>query len=152
MGLDMYLKRKYYIGSNYDHKEVECNIDIKIKGNKINIDSKNIFTIEENFLYWRKFNALHNYFVNNCQNGIDDCGTYEVHENVLINLINILEQINTNHALAEELLPCTTGFFFGGTDYDDYYYDQVKYTLDELKKELARPDFEDIIYEYSSSW
>ena len=28
--------------------------------------------------YWRKANAIHNWFVQNVQNGVDDCGTYIV--------------------------------------------------------------------------
>lgn len=30
------------------------------------------------FFYWRKANAIHNFFVNNVQDGVDDCGTYHV--------------------------------------------------------------------------
>jgi hypothetical protein len=56
-------------------------------------------------------------------------------------------------AIAEELLPTTSGFFFGGTQYDDWYLEGLRYTKDILYKVLT-----DLIpnkgwkFEYSSSW
>ena len=32
----------------------------------------------EEVAYWRKFNALHNWFVQNCQDGVDECQYAEV--------------------------------------------------------------------------
>ena len=29
-------------------------------------------------IYWRKANAIHKWFVENVQEGVDDCGEYEV--------------------------------------------------------------------------
>lgn len=52
--------------------------------------------------------------------------------------------------VAHRLLPTTKGFFFGNTDYDEYYYQDIKNTyaiLSELLKEGGNGD----IY-YSSSW
>ena len=42
MGLDMYLTKKIYIGANYEHRNVEANVDIKVNGNVININPKKI--------------------------------------------------------------------------------------------------------------
>lgn len=46
----------------------------------------------------------------------------------------IVEQgkVMSNTELAEELLPTTSGFFFGSTDYDQWYYSDVKWTADQL--------------------
>lgn len=57
---------------------------------------------------------------------------------------------------AERLLPSASGFFFGGTDYDEYYYQDVKYTA-EILDEILRTDnpdkeFFEHSYYYSSSW
>lgn len=43
--------------------------------------------------YWRKANAIHNWFVNNVQNGKDDCGTYPVHRNRLEELLQLCTKV-----------------------------------------------------------
>lgn len=53
-------------------------------------------------------------------------------------------------ATAEILLPTAPGFFFGGTDYDEYYYADLKQTVEMLQPELDADKGGD--YEYHSSW
>ena len=53
---------------------------------------------------------------------------------------------------AEELLPSCSGFFFGGTDYDEYYVDNIKTTIDIVTKVLETTDFEKEMVYYVSSW
>ncbi len=58
-------------------------------------------------------------------------------------------------ANAEEvaaILPTQGGFFFGSTDYDKYYMEDIKYTIDILEKILAETDFETEAIYYHSSW
>lgn len=57
-----------------------------------------------------------------------------------------------NQELLLELLPTTSGFFFGATDYDEWYYDQVKRTADKGQELLDTFNFEDNYLVYSSSW
>lgn len=45
----------------------------------------------------------------------------------------VLEDTET----AEELLPTQEGFFFGGTDYDQYYWDDLGFTKKRLEAVLA---------------
>ncbi len=52
--------------------------------------------------------------------------------------------------LASELLPTTSGFFFGSTDYDEFYFDDIKGTAEKLRA-LLKEDGEGSYY-YSSSW
>ena len=49
-------------------------------------------------------------------------------------LISRCEQVLNDHSLAETLLPTQAGFFFGGTDYDDWYFSDVKDCLRQMKK------------------
>ena len=58
-------------------------------------------------------------------------------------------------ANAEEvaaILPTQGGFFFGSTDYDKYYMEDIKYTIDILEKILAETDFDTEAVCYRSSW
>ena len=53
---------------------------------------------------------------------------------------------------AKQLLPVAKGCFFGGAEYDQYYYGDLEYTAKELTRILAEPeDFSGDFY-YHSSW
>lgn len=54
-------------------------------------------------------------------------------------------------SLAEELLPSEEGFFFGSTNYDQWYYEDIKKTKEMLDRELAIEN-NDASYYYHSSW
>ena len=64
----------------------------------------------------------------------------------------ILEKgkIVDNSDTAEKLLPATSGFFFGSTDYDEYYIDNLKRTEEILVSALAEAQHGD--FYYHSSW
>lgn len=68
--------------------------------------------------------------------------------------VPILEdgQFVKDASIAEELLPSTSGFFFGSTDYDQYYVDDIKHTIDIITKVLETTDFETQMIYYRSSW
>lgn len=109
--------------------------------------------------YWRKANAIHKWFVDNVQEGKDDCGEYLVSRDALIALREACIQVmydknmyNGELGLADMLLPTTRGFFFGGTDYDDWYYDSINSTRETIDKILEDPNSDQLIYSYSSSW
>lgn len=53
-------------------------------------------------------------------------------------------------SVAKELLPAQEGFFFGGTDYDDYYLQDIKDTIKALKKLVLEDDASG--FYYHSSW
>ena len=55
-------------------------------------------------------------------------------------------------SVAEELLPTTEGFFFGSVDYDEYYIEDIKHTVDVIKKALETTDFDREMIVYDSSW
>lgn len=50
------------------------------------------------------------------------------------------------------LLPTQGGFFFGGTDYDNWYMRGVEDTIDILTRVLETTDFEKEMVYYVSSW
>ena len=60
--------------------------------------------------------------------------------------------IIVNPEVASELLPTQSGFFFGSTDYDQYYMQDIESTIEILTKVLEETDFNIEMIVYSSSW
>ena len=58
-------------------------------------------------------------------------------------------QIIEDTTVAETLLPTQSGFFFGGTDYDEFYVQDLQYTRDTIREILSEDDGE--LY-YRASW
>lgn len=148
MGLDMYLNRKVYIGANYDHRKITGNIDLYMDGKPIKVNFNKVTEITEEVCYWRKANQIHNWFVKNVQDGVDNCGEYEVTREQLEDLINDCKLVLADHSLAKELLPTQEGCFFGSTEYNDSYHEDLNKTIREL--EPAIKEGGDFYYE--SSW
>ena len=103
---------------------------------------------------WRKANAIHKWFVNNVQDGVNDCGQYKVTKEHLIQLHNACNDVLNDNNLAEQLLPTQDGFFFGGTEYNDWYYNDLRETKSEINYILEYKSyvFEDDGLYYCSSW
>ena len=51
---------------------------------------------------------------------------------------------------ASKLLPSTSGFFFGSTDYDEWYFGNVQYTITLIENLLKVNDVMDVYYQ--ASW
>lgn len=156
MGLDMYLKKETYVGNKYRkpgqrvkviQPDNEDGVSFPIKGKII---EERISTITETVAYWRKDNAIHQWFVKNIQGGVDDCGKYYVPIEELENLVNLCEEllINRDLELAREKLPTQEGFFFGGIEYDEYYWNSLEETIKMLKPLIE----EGGDFYYQSSW
>lgn len=152
MGLDMYLSKKTYV-KNWNHTKPEERYEIQIlKGGQPEntIKPERINYIEEGVGYWRKFNALHAWFVENCQDGVDDCRDAYVSNEKFKELLSILKQIDDDHSLAEELLPTTQGFFFGSDEYDEYYFEEISRTIEIMEALLLEDENAEFVYQ--SSW
>lgn len=148
MGLDMYLTKKTYVGANYAHNKITGKISIKKDGKPIEINLSRVTYIEERLGYWRKANQIHKWFVENVQEGEDNCKEYYVSTEQLQSLLYNCKNVLANKDKAETLLPTASGFFFGGTDYDDYYFTEIEDTI-KICEQAVKEGGE--IY-YSSSW
>jgi len=107
--------------------------------------------------YWRKANAIHHWFVVNVQYGEDDCRYYEVTREHLLALEEKVELAleafkAKNFTDCEYHLPTQGGFFFGSTDYDDWYETALQDTLLVVQNALNQTDWENDILLYQSSW
>jgi hypothetical protein len=97
MGLDMCLTKKTYVGNEYRDKSKWVSVVIPQNQEGIAfpttpIKTERIREIVESVGYWRKANAIHKWFVENVQEGEDDCREYYVGAEQLKSL---LETINT---------------------------------------------------------
>jgi hypothetical protein len=150
MGLDMYLDKRTYV-KQWDHidETKQYKVEVTRGGEPTNIDPKKVKYIIEEAGYWRKANAIHKWFVDNCQDGVDDCRDAYVGFNDLQALLDLCRIVIIDKSKAEQLLPSTSGFFFGNTEYDEWYYNDIQNTIEILEKALEDKDGE---YYYSSSW
>lgn len=135
----------------------------------------------KNIYYWRKANAIHNWFVENIQCGNDDQDCYRVEKRDLEVLLDTLRDVykslygkelvkekrydeyskkeyevevykNEDLEVAESLLPTQDGFFFGETEYDEYYFNMIERTLDDLEIIYNTMDWENNYLIYSCWW
>jgi hypothetical protein len=108
--------------------------------------------------YWRKANAIHNWFVTKCAGGKDECQPIFVDSEKLLELRTTCEALlkieNKTEAEAKvkELLPPTAGFFFGSTEIDQFFWQDIRRTLEilEVAIPLVTEESCDIIYQ--ASW
>ena len=101
---------------------------------------------------WRKANAIHKWFVENVQNGEDDCKIYEANQIDLEDLLGKCEMIKKYPIVANKILPNAPGFFFGDLEYDDYYHECIEDTINILKEAITAIEKEKLKIYYQSSW
>lgn len=112
-------------------------------------------TITMNVAYWRKANQIHGWFVDNVQDGEDECKEHYLDREKLEELVDLCKQVQADNSRADELLPVTAGFFFGNYDrdtaYDEYYFEQIDNTVEMLEHILSVAD-NDMDFVYQSRW
>lgn len=111
-----------------------------------------LYKKEEQIMYWRKANQIRGWFVShNIILDGDDCVKRDVTLQNLKDLIEDCKTVLDNHSLAEELLPCTSGFFFGSDEYDEYYFDELEETVSRLQP-IINSAKEDDVFIYEDWW
>ena len=124
--------------------------------------------------YWRKFNALHNYIVTEIgKNPNSNCEYIEMLESDIDTLLEKLNKVKeildgapkvnfskeystwsydkeTQDAVAEILAP-QAGFFWGDTNINSYYYDNILSSIKIFTEAKRRAQAGQIV-EYSSWW
>lgn len=165
MGLDMYLSAKKYVekinwsairdSDSMDYAAAtfpQWNSIVEIADMSHIADVNDIYgvSVSVNAAYWRKANQIHKWFVDNVQDGNDNCGEYYVSHTQLKELLTTCRQALLNKD-PKELQP-SAGFFFGTYDIDEYYWGQIKNTIRQLDRLVKLPDFENLSFYYSSSW
>ena len=150
MGLDMYLYAKKHI-SNFDFvpSDRKQNAEIKNVLGFLEDDFESV-TVSLQVAYWRKANYIHKWFVDNVQEGIDNCGEYWVSNEKMQELYDTcVRALETKDAT---ILSPTDGFFFGSTDIDQWYWDDIESTKEKIKSLLEDKRLAGYDFYYRSSW
>ena len=102
--------------------------------------------------YWRKANAIHHWFVQNVQNGVDDCQSYAVSREQLEALRGLCESVISGNVKPKKALPVYDGFYFGTQKYDDSYFQDLRDTIAIVDKVVAETDWDIQTVCYEASW
>ncbi len=182
----MYLTARKYV-KNWDHLNLEEKYTVNVtKGGKPFETEMKVKEILYEAAYWRKANQIHQWFVSNVQNNMDNCQEVYVSKEQLQQLLDLCKEVKAkavmkkakvhngtssytneqNERVTEEImedgeviqndeeianiLPTTDGFFFGSTDYNEYYMHDIDITIEQLEKVLASPS--DFDFYYEASW
>jgi len=156
MGLDMYLYASKILCNKYcDEDETKTFNTITTLMNAedfVNEYDLRFAKVEVQVAYWRKANAVHKFFVD-LAGGKDECQDIYVGRENLQELLNRCDTILESKDVekAKELLPAQSGFFFGSTEYDEWYFLGLENTQEVLTKIIkdAPKDWE---FYYSASW
>jgi hypothetical protein len=110
--------------------------------------------IEYPVMYWRKANAIHGWFVENCADSVDECQYIYVSREQLVELRDLCKQAIEQPAMAGDILPPTPGFFFGTYEIDEWYMEDMKHTVNALDHILSivPEDNWDWSFVYRASW
>jgi hypothetical protein len=105
----------------------------------------------EEVAYWRKANAIHGWFMQFTDE--DNCTPVKIDMAALVELRDNCQKVVDEGTVetAMELLPPTSGFFFGSTEIDEWYWSDIKTTLEKLN-EIISESTEDQEFEYQASW
>jgi hypothetical protein len=136
MGLDMYLHARKYISKNdySDRENVKVNSDFNVmtslapEGLTKYSDFGGI-TVSYPVGYWRKANAIHGWFIDECAGGVDECQDIYVPRDKLVELRDLCKSAVSQPAMAGEILPPVQGFFFGSYEIDEYYVQDLNDTI-----------------------
>ena len=134
-------------------------IEIEVVRKTVNVEKQRTVTErrDETLAYFRKVNFIQKFFENKYE--IPDDERIPITKEDLAELADLCERVinkfeewdGAKEALdsddyteppkhiqdyANELLPTCDGFFFGSTDYDNWYFNDVKYVLNTVRELL----------------
>ena len=93
----------------------------------------------KNSYYFRKYNWLYGWVRRKLKlPELKNCEHYKLHRSMINDLIDDIKKVSSDHSLAEKLLPTEDGFFFGSTEYDDWYYKDLQDAKTQLSQLLAK--------------
>jgi len=158
MGLDMYLRASEYVyRHNFNRQEDEDTINPVFNEIISRLELEDVIdktgfaglSVDVPMGYWRKSNMIHHWFVNNLADGVDECQPILVRREDLEQLKELCIEAIAVPENAPDILPTGSGFFFGSTDYDKYYFGDLNDTIGIITRCLdSKFDY----FEYQASW
>jgi hypothetical protein len=106
----------------------------------------------EEVMYWRKANQIREWFANNLEEGVENCRYSYVTKENLEKLVNTCRTVLNDRNKAHYLLPTKSGFFFGSTDYGEWYFRDLEKTVTELEEIVEETDWENEDVAYYEWW
>ena len=161
MGLDQYLTAKKYV-RKFDYSDTQYRAITQDYTDLLPMDAPDIsknggfsgITVSYPVGYWRKANAIHNYFVENVGGGGDNCQEMWVSRVHLVDLrtlcLDVLKADDMEAKAKEVGLETVSGFFFGNTEYGEWYVSDLEYTVEVIDHVLSLPEEYSICYQ--ASW
>ena len=163
----LYIRKNEYCSKYYKEEGSDLKLEFPKEASRFFPNPTNLVisrTTDYTVGYWRKANAIHSWFLENCaardelDNPIDDCRPIEIPLEKLEELFITCKKVLKDPSLAEELLPTEDGFFFGSIEYDEDYFDAIEDTIDIIEPviKFIRHNIEnndkswDVIYQ--ASW
>jgi len=145
MGLDMYLYARQFAFNGFKNQDLYNKL---VQEAPFALDTA---TLQVQVAYWRKANQIHKWFVDHVQDGNDNCEEYRVTRDQLQLLLDNCKLVLINKEEAPNLLPPQEGFFFGSYEYDEFYWQDIQDTIDQIEKILNEYP-EEWEFQYQSSW
>lgn len=156
MGLDQYLYVSKCFSSLYgrpgEDEKVKSVAQMMGAEDFLDEDKLQFVNVKFQVAYWRKANAIHKYFVDKCADGKDECQDIYVPHEDLVKLKELCEKVLDDKSLARELLPSQSGFFFGSTEYDEYYYQDLEDTIKQISRVITKAEDNNWGIYYHASW
>ena len=109
--------------------------------------NKRIYAVSD--AYFRKVNFIYEYFRNKLVD--EGCIVSKFELNEFIQVCKDVYKHKGDEDYATEYLPTTSGFFFGSTSYDEWYWNDVKDCIKQMEKIYKKLDDEDIVM-WEFSW
>jgi hypothetical protein len=146
----MYLYAEKFV-SNAEWRKEQDKFDAIIKALDANTFAKDHAIVELEVAYWRKVNAIHGWFTQYAEQ--DDCTPIYFTREQIADLLSTCKKVLQERTpeIAEELLPPTTGFFFGSYEIDDSYWSSLEETAKILDEILTNVP-ENWSFRYQASW
>lgn len=92
----------------------------------------------KNAWYFRKYNWLYGWVRRKLKIAeLKNCEHYQLTRSMVNDLIDDITNVLSDNSLAEKVLPTESGFFFGSTEYDEWYYDDLRDAKEQLTQLLT---------------
>jgi hypothetical protein len=150
MGLDQYLYANEYLsGDSYlgtEMQETYAKVLDALNAESFSCVEMPSIMASVKVAQWRKAHAVHEWFVENVQDGEDNCNEHYVSREQLEELLDTCRQVSASKHpdVAEGLLPSPGGI-------QEWYWDEIDDTIKQLERVLERVP-EGWSLSYDSSW